>query len=1027
MALILMGVLLILGVVFIALVNRNIRGAQTTQKRSESYDLAEAGVRYVHQQMLGSLQGADWRPTPTAVQVAPNPPIPLDDPDYEYLRLPDGTDPTDMGGPDKLGAYVRVGFDRGRALVRVRYAPGDPNIFNTNQVGDFLAIGKARNYTIIESVGKVGRVVPNDPTSRTERGTLNIHEQSEPTKLVAFVTTGLTEQALNITNINNTTHPAEIGFDENVGATYGETGTPANVLVPVLMGTSGPMFNPSNGGALVPSPTPISYGGGIRSNTDLVIYGNIVTNLNALLGDSIVVAGSIIGATDSAALTVNYALPNGTAWNSATQVLQNNTSPSLNSNSPNFNTIFSLIRDGAGTGDSSGYPRSAQRIESPLITATDADTGQNRYVQMTQNSGRLYDSGNGGQRGHGQGVFVNNDRSRQMRSEEQGREDLGTAESLVYDWLNPNNGQRGNGWKGPFYVPPGAYVRLLNDGFIIIRDDAKWREPDGSPSKRPGAAMTSTNSADILDSPLIRYKLRKINGVTYILNSYSVNNAGIVIDLVNATNADFVNSGFAFNGVLYFEGNVRIRGEIPTDEQITVVSNATIYIEGSITKGISTNGARINVPSKSMLALLAKDYVTINTTQFFGPDPQQQLEEVNDVASSVQNNPVRIRTGDGINLATEFLLDPNAAGANAQNPTTWPPAGTEYLVAGSATNHEYPSILMKSTMDDGPAPATFVTLDLNSGVGTPPYLFELDTYNAATPFYPAGYTAPGYTVPDRAPLYGPSTRYTKFEGRAFPLLSANFTYNAANGTLTGTNTNVSGLYTLLVDSRNDFSFGQRNSVGSTPTNDWLLARAAIVPHDIKIEATIMAEQGSFFVIPGPWFNPDPNDRRDTYASLGTTDAERQLARLEKTGNFPQVPFYGEPLDVKVTVVGSVTENLPPPISQQAEWQKKWGWIPRLHGATTELIPQQHVPNGFDVTGTDLYVPNFAITYDPALATGRNGGFVGSLAATTNRDTLIRTHGIDVDGDGAPDIYEALPPLPRLPVSSTLAYFGEVKK
>src|SRR5437667_5010062 len=80
MALIILGVLLVLSVVFIALVSLNIRGGASNQKRSVAYDLAEAGVRYAHSQMLNSLQGLDWRATPTLLQLRTIAPIYLDAP-----------------------------------------------------------------------------------------------------------------------------------------------------------------------------------------------------------------------------------------------------------------------------------------------------------------------------------------------------------------------------------------------------------------------------------------------------------------------------------------------------------------------------------------------------------------------------------------------------------------------------------------------------------------------------------------------------------------------------------------------------------------------------------------------------------------------------------------------------------------------------------------------------------------------------------------------------------------------------------
>src|SRR6185369_8891213 len=122
-------------------------------------------------------------------------------------------------------------------------------------------------------------------------------------------------------------------------------------------------------------------------------------------------------------------------------------------------------------------------------------------------------------------------------------------------------------------------------------------------------------------------------------------------------------------------------------------------------------------------------------------------------------------------------------------------------------------------------------------------------------------------------------------------------------------------------------------------------------------------------------------------------------------------------------------------AQQAEWMKKWGWIPRYHGASCELIPAQHVPpinpitnNPYDLNGADRYVPNIMISYDPVLATGRNFGYVGTTGAAVDSSTLIRYQAVDLNGDGLidnNDVYFALPPIPRLPVSPTLAYFGEV--
>ena len=190
-----------------------------------------------------------------------------------------------------------------------------------------------------------------------------------------------------------------------------------------------------------------------------------------------------------------------------------------------------------------------------------------------------------------------------------------------------------------------------------------------------------------------------------------------------------------------------------------------------------------------------------------------------------------------------------------------------------------------------------------------------------------------------------------------------------------------------------------------------------------------AQEGSFFIIPGPWFNPNPNDRRDRYearvAALGgdanatlVADSERQAA----FGASRDIPFYGEPLDVRVVINGAVAENMPPPISQQTEWLKKWGWIPGKLGASGNNIPVAHT-RGTRYSATTPVVPNFTVNYDPTLATAKLRGF----AATNDVSAYVRTEWIDYNKDGVRQAGELrpLPPLPRLPVSPTLAYFGEV--
>jgi hypothetical protein len=1034
-ALLILGVLLILGSVFLGIIARNINTGVRSTQRSVGNDLAEAGIRYAHGQLLRSGLGADWR-------VPLSPAASNRDPDFDYLK---------PGGPDGLGNYGRINYDQGRALVRVRYGPSDANLFAVNPAGPLIIPGRAKNYLIIESIGKPGKADPNDPTIARDL-TGAERERLQTRKLIAFASIGITEQAFFVTNKYNVSRAVEFGAPNEVGARYQDdpAGAFANVQVPTQIGDVQVM--PDKNGGFTAQP----YGGSIRINGDAIFHGPIRANINKYYGDSILVTGSMVGADDvTSILNVNGADLNAAGnWVPFAYTLANAAATSLNSRSDNFSTARGTVMDGVVSADRDGYTRGVRRIEGSSFLMEDTATGESIYRTMARDSGQILAGGNSGAFGHGRNVYVNNTSDRQNRTDEQGREIAETNESLVYDWLNPNNSQANSGWQGPFYVPRGAYLQLAPDGFAILRDtrgpanERTWRDPAGN---------DTSNS-------LIRYRIGSeiVNGRPRM---FIINNIANPAEM-GQPNPDY-RAGMPFDGVLYFEGNVRVRGIIPTDVQLTVVSNATIYVEGSITKGVvdnqvhtpnlaSATGGVIGTSSKSMLMLAAKDYTAINTSQFFGPAPQQVMEEANDLATASEYNPVRMRrqstpgTPSSYLFRAELPFDPESG--NPANPQTWKPFAAGYQEFNTA-NFINSGILITHTMDDGPATNSFISLDVNFGldnVSPNPadwqYLFDLNRtppiapINIFDPFQQnnasdyAPYTTPGYVEnfyggaqTDRGPIYGLGAeswqRYGKFETTFFPVAESNGTGGAYTAYPFIPNPPEHGTYLLLAGETNDFTF-RFNDIGTNPSNDYLIARAAMVPNDVRIEASLYAEEGSFFVIPSPWFNPNPNDRRDLFlarvVALGNNAAAVQQAQAERYQNFgsaPITPFYGEPIDVRVKVVGAVSQNMPAPMSQQAEWLKKWGWIPRSLGTTGRVIPAQHVPAGYDLAA-DLFVPNLIITYDPALGSGR----AWDPAFSAQGPFYWQNPPLRVDDDN-----RMLAPMPRLPVSPTLAYFGEVNQ
>src|SRR5262249_44944323 len=160
------------------------------------------------------------------------------------------------------------------------------------------------------------------------------------------------------------------------------------------------------------------------------------------------------------------------------------------------------------------------------------------------------------------------------------------------------------------------------------------------------------------------------------------------------------------------------------------------------------------------------------------------------------------------------------------------------------------NLLLTHTMDDGPAPATFISIDVNYPADNPasasatdwPYRFQLTNNNAASqPYFDNPIFIPPLTSADYEPIYGlgvePWQRYSKFESIAFPLVENDFTWDTGineyelEGNYDPTNPTTpdpEGSYVLFTSESNEFTINPTN-VGTDPTNDYLLARAAAVP------------------------------------------------------------------------------------------------------------------------------------------------------------------------------------------------------
>ncbi|ARU41825.1 hypothetical protein CCB80_12010 [Armatimonadetes bacterium Uphvl-Ar1] len=1059
-AILVLGVLLILGIAFAGIISRNITETGRSARRTVASDLATAGIKYAHNQMLNSASGADWRPDATALTAVGGV---TKDPDASFLRpgsgFPVEIDPvnrpgffiTDLGGPDYLGAYSRVGFDRGRALVRVRYSPSAYDQFSA-ATGALRELGRAKGHIVIESVGRAGalddqgRIDPSQLLTESLRvtgfangnavrdgvGQLKAANNTitNSRTMIAFASVGFLESGRFISNIYELNRPAEIGFPTAGGAGLFTDQTNVGARYEGVNVATGINFGSNNSGA---SSIPVDQGrwdllpGGasIYSNAPLEVHGVNRLVINRSLGENVTAVGGIKPANSSAELILSlFKLNNATGnWDELnTGAGDPVTSPvtltgnQMSSDNPNYTTVSGVLQDGRDAQDAQGYIRTTKRKDPPSITATNPQNGLNRYLELTQRTGRLNAAGDLiGQFGHGEGVYVDSNERGNRRGSDAGK-GFDPQKSMPNDWLNPNNATS-QGWQGPYYIPNAPHVQLLPDGFEIRRDNrsekAFWVDPNGASS----------------GSTYARYWVRNVGGVNFIVNN-------IANPAFDPLTGNFATEGQIFNGVLMFEGDVRVRGVIPTDQQLTLVSMGSIYVEGSITKGVFEPwaGAMLTRPSRSMLALLAKDYVTVNTTMFFGPKVGEspRPKSTNPVPNTP--NPIELDPSTDIVMSTEFVLNPVG-----NNPSTWQPFATGYAAADGTG--VLPSWMIASVSGDDNGPA-FLGLEISSQVFRDPtpatgsYLFPTDMNfflnSVLTNGAAAAYPAP---VPTNIPEYGltdPTVNaYPKFESWAMPIFNptagAFAAYNPLARKLEATGANPFGGFDLATQHPTDFRFFL-NPVGAQPSKNVLMARTAITPADVRIEAVMYAQNGSFFVIPGQWFNTNPDDLRTSfeqnYTPADNTDDlataaldygggvnldTAQQRRYERYGASPEMPFYGEPLAVRISIIGSIAENMPAPMSMQAEWLKKWGWMPRRIGGTGRVLPTAHVPGG--VLAGQLTVPNMILNYDPVLAT----------AAVPQNDTpTAPLEAIRLDSVG-----RILPPAPRLPVSPTLAYFGDI--
>ena len=781
-------------------------------------------------------------------------------------------------------------------------------------------------YIKIECVGRIGVVDPNDPTTWRISQPLRARKEK-----VAYKAIAITDYARFVTNKDR--RPGRLSL-----------GTPG--VDPADPGRW--RFVTSFGAAVTRNGRTEVLGAPIRVNGDLLWHGKNYIWVDPTRGDVVEVAGDILhsiysednpppGATSVIVKTLDGDFP---------------TKPS---SSPDFDTIpipnapdvdVGTYRDGRLGTDANGRPRGIFRLEPPLLDGERAGSRLSRYRDLTRNSGEWKWSQarrewfNTGYYGWGEGMYISN------RWDVQEETSLYT---LCGDWTRPGESQY---WVGPYYTPPGVTV-------ILTPYDL-----DNDTEHRPDMILVRDTSSA---GPTLEWYDQNGNEISFV---------------------EQMVMPYPRNGVIFAEGNVRIKGTLPPNVQLTVVSGATIYIEGNILRyPLDDNGDLLpeEAPEKdSAIALLATDYVCVNTTQLFGLVREDLMADnwSSDLSSFT------IGTRQPFFFSFAFGADPTV----------------KYLQTGGA---EVPTRLYVRHAAAAGADPCYMNISLNQ-TGVDPndlwrglYYFNLMPWAATDPIPPAkqyiyplaDFSAvdPGLPADMRAGITA-EQKWPMWEHQVYTL--------------------VTGAYYYFYHQPGVFNtIGFQLDQNMTKAN-YLLSRAAVQPCDIRIEALLYAQNGSFFIIPGEWLNPDPDDTKANFDNDNVAKGREIRQRID-----PRWPFYGQPLDVQITVYGAVSENVPASIADATAWMEKWGWIPPRHGS--EVGPEDitigyRSPLDPDDSESDVTVRQRGLTfvYDSHLSYPK---------VPDPSDPDDRAKDLPIRRDS---YYRRLPIVPRLPVSPQTLYFGE---
>ena len=996
-------VLLLLGLagaLFVTIVARNLLNARHANRVLTADQYARAGITFADAQLTNSLDGADWRPPlQFKLLTAPTEPREL----ARYTAATGGMSAPDPTDPD--AKYLEAGFARyntgaGRFLLRLTYTP----VLEKDAQGQFfdpvygldannaaiapVAIPPGK-YIKIEAIGREGVIDTLDPTTFGNNRTSDRLQSYQ----VAFQPIGITDYARFETNPDNRSTTADMGVTSRYYAQDTDGGiitpgvfdfanstltNPTFLSYPIITTYGAPDAYFYQGGLLVPNPkagsttvigpatTSLAGGGSFHANMPVRFFGKNVVYLND--------AGTDAPLYQDSMETVGDLLLNG--YKAGTSI------------------------DNAGV--SSGG-QIAALIMNPKDLAVLKTNGANNTYIYPSNDPAKFSTQLGRIRDGSSQTDINGLPRSIQRIEPPLMNAVESATQLPrYKAIAMNAPPRGNLKKtdGTAYTPPigdftpsgygygrNIYIDNTQDtqaestsiggGSTLVDEWLNRTEAATGAAKGnwngnfydpPGVSIilgqliapASGSNAAVFGLRLVRGA-----GTPGFIGPDGNGNAGPVMD-VAYSDLDNDATGIKSDNdvVIYAEGNVRIHGVLSPNEgtagspqlvprHITIVTNGTAYIEGNVLKG----------NPDSSISILAHDYVCVNTSQFLaGPSIADSTNGFQSAAAKNQGGLSFLDLTDGVTLLQEFNF--------------------------GLTGADTPS----------------------SKYTTPSKILNLALYVSAAP----GDTGSALANIDILNTNGISALTTPIPPQTFDGLTQ-MTVDLSINNPNLTNALGTDLFRLSVNKA-------QGAENDGTRQDVELGRVAILPMDIRVEAVLYAQTRSFFVIPGDWFNMRPDDTLDKYTAgltrpdgLPSPGPSPTTAQAQAQNDRARFPFYGQPIDMKIIIDGSVSEAQPSDVANQTAWMLKWGWIPQFHGSAastpgaTTAEPSGHqliagnAPANKPAIGLQIiYNPQAGYPYNPGDGTPAKPGY------------YLRS-----DAYGRP-----LPFTPKLPVSTALLFAGQ---